>query len=45
MFLEEAGCTGGGLGGDSESGTYGVQKEDPKEEGGWAGVSTGLSLY
>lgn len=28
VFLEEAGCTGGGLGGDSEGGTYGVHKEE-----------------
>lgn len=40
VFLEEAGCTAGGLGGDSVGGTYGIQKEDPKE-GGQAGVSPG----
>lgn len=45
MFLEEAGSPGGGLGGDCESGTYGVQKEDAEEENEQAVVSTGLSLY
>lgn len=33
MFVEEAGCAGGGVRGDSEGGTYEVHKEDPKEEG------------
>lgn len=37
VFLEEAGCTGEGLGGDSVGATYGIQKEDPTEEGGRQG--------